>query len=92
MTSKLAQVNVNVPFNGRHILLKASINTVVTLCLIVLLFLINEPAVEPYEFIFLLIAASVLSVFSVYLWTCHVRAKGSILSINSDFIAWVNKS
>lgn len=91
MTSKLDQVNVNVPFNGRHILLKASINTVVTLCLIVLLFLINEPAVEPYEFIFLLIAASVLSVFSVYLWTCHVRAKRSILSINSDFIAWVNK-
>ncbi|PKI01080.1 hypothetical protein [Glaciecola sp. 33A] len=91
MTSRLAQVNVNVPFNGRHILLKASINTVATLCFIVLLSFINEPTVKPYEFIFLLIAASVLSVFTVYLWTCHVRAKRSILRINSDFIAWVNK-
>jgi hypothetical protein len=91
MTSTLSQVNVNVPFNGRHILLKAGISTSITMFSIILLYLQNEPTAKPYQFIFQLIASSFMSVFSIYLWTGYIRTKRSILSINSDFIAWVNK-
>ncbi|MFQ3207180.1 MAG: hypothetical protein ACI9IT_001330 [Glaciecola sp.] len=91
MTSALSQVNVNVPFNGRHILLKAGISSIITVFSIVLLYLQNDPAAKPNQFIFHLIASSFLAVFSVYLWTGYIRTKRNILSINSDFIAWVNK-
>lgn len=91
MTSALSQVNVNVPFNGRHILLKAGISTIITVFSIILLYLQNEPTAKPYQFIFHLMASSSMSVFSVYLWTGYIVAKRSMLSINSDFIAWVNR-
>jgi hypothetical protein len=58
---------------------------------IIPLYLHNEPAGKPYQFIFHLTATSFLSVFCVYLWTGYIRAKRSVLSINSEFISWVNK-
>lgn len=91
MTSTLSQINVTVPSNGRHILLKAGISTSIAMILVILLYLHNEPVVKPYEFIFHLSVTSVLFVFSVYLWTGYIRAKRNVLSINSEFISWVNK-
>jgi hypothetical protein len=91
MTSFFSQVNVNVPFNARHILLRASISSVITVFSIILLYLQNDLVANPYQFIFQIVASSFLSVFSVYLWTGYIRTKRNILSINSDFIAWVNK-
>jgi hypothetical protein len=91
MTSTFPQVNVNVPFNGRHLLLKAGVSTTITILSIVILYLHNEPTTESYQFTLHMITSAFLSVFSIYLWTRYTRAKRCILSINSDFIAWVNE-
>lgn len=91
MSSTLSQVNVNVPFDGRRLLLQANISSVVACFLLIFLLLQNQPDVKPIQYMLLIIATSALCVLSVYFWTRYNFTKRSMLSINSDFISWVNK-
>ena len=91
MSNKLADINVNVPFDGRRILFKAIFCTAVEAYLLLLLFLQNAPSDKAYQFILHIIAIVVIALFSIYFWTCYIRTQRSILSINSDYISWVNQ-
>jgi len=91
MHSAISQVNVNVPFDGRRILLQAIISTLVACILLVLLFMQNQAEARPILYMLLLISALVVCVLSVYFWSSYNLTKRSMLSINAEFISWVNK-
>ena len=91
MSSTLSQVNVNVPFDGRRLLLQANISTGVACLLLILLFLQDQTEAKRIQYMLLLIVTSSLCVLSVYFWTHYNFTKRNVLSINSDFISWVNK-